>query len=65
MKLGHSCSRAEHEGAVMDFGNGFITECYLRLELTDMGAGLTDGEVSDLVRVIREAGGVCEDNGEL
>ena len=41
----------------MDFGNDFITESYLRLELTDMGAWLTDDVVSDLVRVIREAGG--------
>ena len=40
----------------MDFGNGFTTESYLRLVLADMGARLTDDEVSDLVRVIREAG---------
>ena len=41
----------------MAFGNGFITEAGLLLELTNMGAELTDDEVSDLVRVIREAGG--------
>ena len=40
----------------MDYGNGFTTESYLRLALADMGAELTDDEVSDLVRVIREAG---------
>ena len=44
-------SRQEIEGA-------FITEADLRLALTNMGAELTDEEVSDLVRVIRDAGGV-------
>ena len=31
-EAGHSCSRAEIEGAFTVFGNGFITETYLRLE---------------------------------
>ena len=50
-------SRQEIEGVSMAFGNGFITEAGLRLELTNVGAELTDDEVSDLVRVVREAGG--------
>ena len=36
-EAGHSCSRAETEGAFMDFGDGFITGAYLRLEVMDMG----------------------------
>ena len=35
----------------MDFGNGFITEADLRSAVTNVGAELTDEEVSDLVRV--------------
>ena len=56
-EAGHCCSSAEIEGAFIAFCNGFITEAGLSVELTNMGAELTDDEVSHLVRVIREAGG--------
>ena len=51
---GHSCSKAslrEIEGASSPRPAGS------RLELTKMGAELTDDEVSELVRVVQEAGG--------
>ena len=57
-------SRQEVEGAFMDFGKGFITEADLRLAPTKMGAELTDEEVSDLVRVVREAGDNDDNEGE-
>ena len=43
-EAGPSCSRAEIEGAFIAIGNGFMTEAGLRLELTNMGAELTDDE---------------------
>ena len=52
-EAGHCCSRAsrqEIELTFMAFGNDFITEAGLRLELTNMDAELTDDAVSDLVR---------------
>ena len=43
-------SRQEIKKAFLDFGNGFSTETELRTALTNMGAELTDEEVSELVR---------------
>ena len=63
-EAGHSCfraSRQETDMAFMACGNGFIIEAGWRLELTNMGAALTDDEVSDMVRVIREAGGAVNE----
>ena len=45
------------EFSFMDFGNGFITKADLRFVVTKLGAKLKDEEVSDMVRVIRDAGG--------
>ena len=64
-EAGPCCSGAEIEGAFMAFGNGFITEFGLRLELANIGAALTDDAVSDSVRVIRKAVVVYDDNEEL
>ena len=36
--------------SLLDLGNGFSTETELRTALTNMGAELTDEEVSELVR---------------
>ena len=47
----------EIEGALMDFGNGFITEADLRFAVTKLGAEFTNEVGSDMVPAIREVGG--------
>ena len=45
----------------MDFINGFFTETELRTALLNMGAGLTEEDVSDFEKMVE----VFEDHGEL
>ena len=49
--------RQELVGSFLGIGYGISTEAELRISLTYMGAGLTDGEVSKLVGVIGDGGG--------